>query len=359
MPIRQTFVLTLIAGAACLRAASLAQLIPQSDAIILGTQSFVAVAGTAATLTISVERVFTGNVVVGSVIAATWSVPRGSRPLSSGPYSQRGIWFLQRGSDGSWACITAASYGNKKANLADIPLPVSAGTLPPVLAYDPSNTALLDQLVLEVAATQPSDPMVVINSLGGSSSASVTQALRYLAGKPGDLGLMGLACLIGQGDVPSLLQVEQMASTLAVTSYGGQFLVGTIGGGFRSPDPGGVASLGRMATSPHSSAELQLAATQALKAIHTPAAMPYLGLLATGTSAELQLPAAQGISFFVNGIGIPTSSTSASMAWLGSGQPSGYATPETKQHLGYRIGQGESSYVAYWQSWWQQHPELH
>jgi len=114
-----------------------------------------------------------------------------------------------------------------------------------------------------------------------------------------------------------------------------------------------------MATSPNSPAKLQLAATQALKAIHTAAAMRYLGLLATGPSAELQLPAAQGISFFVNGIGIPTSASSASMAWLGSGQPSGYATPDTKQHLGYRIGQGESAYIAYWQSWWQQHPEIH
>jgi hypothetical protein len=359
MPIKQTFILGLIAGAACLRAASLAQLIPQSDAIVLGSQSSVAVVGTMALLSISVERVFTGNVGVGSEIAATWNIQHVAFPIPSGSYTQRGIWFLQRAADGGWACIPAASYGNKKLTLADLPLPVSTGPLPSALAYDPSNTALLDQLVFEVAATQPSDPKVLLNSLGGSSSASVTQALHYIAGnRAGDLGLMGLSALVGQGDIPSLLQVEQMAGTLAMTSYGAQMLVSTIGGGFRNPDPSGVASLGRMATSPNSPAKLQLAATQALKAIHTAAALPYLGLIAMGHSAQLQLLAAQGISFFANGIGIPTSANAASMAWLGSGQPSSYATPETKQHLGYQIGQGESSYIAYWQSWWQQHPEL-
>ena len=238
MPIKQTFVLALIARAACLHAATLAQLIPQSDAIILGSQSSVAVVGTLAILNISVERVFTGNVGVGSVIAVTWSMQHVAFPVASGSYSQRGIWFLQRAADGSWACIPASSYGNKKLTLADLPLPASTGALPPALAYDPSNTALLDQLVLEVAATQPSDPNVVINSLGGSSSASVTQALHYIAGnRTGDLGLMGLAWLIGQGDVPSLLQAEQMASKLEMTSYGAQYLVGTIGAAFRNPDP--------------------------------------------------------------------------------------------------------------------------
>jgi hypothetical protein len=68
--------------------------------------------------------------------------------------------------------------------------------------------------------------------------------------------------------------------------------------------------------------------------------MPYLGSLVMRPSAQLQLLAVQGISFFVNGIGMPASANSASMAWLGSGQPSGYATPETKRHLGYRIGLG-------------------
>jgi hypothetical protein len=359
MSIRQTFVSTLLAGAACLHAASLAQLIPQSDAIILGTQSFVAVAGTAATLSISVERVFTGNIGVGSEIAVTWSMPRTAYPVTSGPYSQRGIWFLQRAPDGSWACIPAASYGNKNVNMADLPLPASAEALPSALAYDPSNTALLDQLVLEVSATQPGDPNVVINSLGGSSDASVTQALRYVAGnRTGALGLLGLASLIRRGDVPSLLQVEQTAGTLVMTSYGTATLANSVGAAFRNPDPSGVASLGRMATSSNSPPALQLAATQALKAIHTAAAMPYLGSLAMGPSAKLQFLAAQGISFFANGAGIPTSANVASMAWLNSRQPSAYSTADTQRHFGPAAG-GETAFIAYWQSWWQQHPELH
>jgi hypothetical protein len=91
---------------------------------------------------------------------------------------------------------------------------------------------------------------------------------------------------------------------------------------------------------------------------YSPAALPYLGLLVTGPSASLQLPAAQGISYFVNGVGVVTPQSAASMSYLGSGQPSVYYTADTKSHLGYRTGQ-EASFIAYWQGWWQQHPELH
>jgi hypothetical protein len=347
-----------MASAAALRGASLVQLVPQSDAIVVGTQSAVARSGDAVTFNLAVERVFKGNLGVGSVVGVTWSSTRSAAAHWAGSPSYRGIWFLQQAPGGGWACIPAASIGNR-TTVADLPFPVSTGPLPAALAYDPSNTALTDQLALEIAATQPANPAVVLYALAGGSSASALQALRYVAAnRSGDLGLIGLAGLIEQNDVPTMLQVEQMAGALDMTSYGARALAASISIVFRNPDPSGVASLGRIATSPTAPAKLQEAATEALRAIHSPAALPYLGLLVTSNSASLQLPAAQGISYFVNGVGVVTPQSAASMSYLGSGQPSVYYTADTKSHLGYRTGQ-EASFIAYWQGWWQQHPELH
>ena len=150
---------------------------------------------------------------------------------------------------------------------ADLSLPV-AGVLPGELAYDPANTALTDQLVLEVAATQPRDPTLILRVTSGVTSAAVTRAFRYLADyRSGDLALVGLAGLIQRGDVPTLLRVEQTAASVDWNGQGGGEIAGAIGWIFRSPDPAGVASLGRMATSSSSPTQLQTAAANALKAL--------------------------------------------------------------------------------------------
>jgi hypothetical protein len=113
-----------------------------------------------------------------------------------------------------------------------------------------------------------------------------------------------------------------------------------------------------MATSVGVPAKLQSAAAAALAAIHSPEPVPYLGLLLTGTSAQLQLYGAQGVSFFVNGVGIVTPQTMPGMSHLNSRQPRSYYGTDTMRHIGPASNQGDS-YIAYWQAWWQQHPELH
>ena len=150
-------VLTTVICSGAVGAASLANLVPQSDAIVVGTQSDLAQAGTkGATFNITVERVFKGNVAVGSLLPVTWDGQHGTG-VAAGSLPQRGIWFLQQGTDGAWLCIPAASAGNVVL-FTDLPLPVSTGQLPSAIAYDPTTTAVTDQLALEVAATQPRDP---------------------------------------------------------------------------------------------------------------------------------------------------------------------------------------------------------
>jgi hypothetical protein len=358
MSMRSRAILVIAICSGTVSAASLASLVPQSDVIVVGMQSDLAQAGTrGATFSITVERVFQGNVAVGSLLPVTWDGAHGTG-VAAGSTPQHGIWFLRQGTGGSWLCIPSASLGNLVL-FADLPLPISGGALPAGLAYDPATTSVTDQLVLEVAATQPRNPSLILWLTGALSSAAVSQAFRYLAGnQSGDFQLAGMTGLIGLGDAPTLLQVEQTAATIDFTSSSGQLLASIIRSGYLNPDPTGVASLGRMATSGTAPPQLQQAAANALRTIHTPSAVPYLGLLLSSASQQIQLYAAQGIAWFVDGVGIPTPQTVASMSYLGSGQQSAYYTTDTQQHIGWTRGQ-EPAFIAYWQNWWQQHPALH
>ena len=291
------------------------------------------------------------------MLSVTWDGQHGAGAWTGSP-PQHGIWFLQQGTGGVWLCIPAASSGNV-VFFTDLPLPVSAGTLPAGLSYDPTATALTDQLVLEVAATQPRDPSLILRLVGGLGSAAVSQAFRYLAGnQSGDLQLAGLSGLIALGDIPTLLQLEQTAAAIDFSGYGGHLVTLSVGASYLITDPTGVASLGRMATSGKMPPQLQQAAANALRTAHTPAAVPYLGLLLSSTSQQMQMYGAQGISFFVNGVGIPTPQTMASLSHLNSRQPSSYSNADTQRNIGPGRGQ-ETAFIAYWQNWWQQHPELH
>ena len=357
MSIKLRAIQLLTVTASCLSAASLTYLVPQSDAIVVATQTAVARSGANVTFNLAVERVLKGSVSVGSAIPVTFTSPHQIGSWGGTP-SYRGIWFLQQHAGGGWTCLPAASHGNM-VHLADLSFPVSSGPLPSELSYDPSSTAPTDQIVFELGAAQPADPSLILRATYDVGSPSVHQALQYMAGnRPGDLALVGLAGLIQHGDVPSLMQVEQTAAAIDLASHGGQEVVSAINATFRNADATGVASLGRMATSVGVPAKLQSAAAAALSAIHSPEAVPYLGLLLSGTSAQLQLYGAQGISFFVNGVGIVTPQTMPSMSHLNSRQPSSYYSSDTMRHIGPASNQ-EASYIAYWQAWWQQHPELH
>jgi len=209
------------------------------------------------------------------------------------------------------------------------------------------------RMAMELAATQPRDPTLILRATFDDQTPSVTRALRYLAAKQsGDLALIGLTGLIRQGDVPALPTVEQTAATIDLGSYGGQSLVSAIRSGFLNPDPEGVASLGRMATSASVPTKLQLAAANALGLIHSAAAVPYLGLLLRDSSPQMQLCGARGIAFFANGVRIPTPESMPSLSHLNNRQPSAYYT------AGYRPDE-VNAFVSYWQAWWRQHPEFH
>ena len=81
-------------------------------------------------------------------------------------------------------------------------------------------------------------------------------------------------------------------------------------------------------------------------------------MLLTDPSPDIQARAAQGISFFANGVGIITIQSVPSLSFLNHREPSPYHTADTEEHLGLGPALG-AAYVSYWASWWAQHPELH
>jgi hypothetical protein len=236
--------------------------------------------------------------------------------------------------------------------------PVGTGPLPPALAYDAASTPVADQILLEMSAGDlEGRPDLIMDASGDMSSPAVQRALHYLADSgTGDKALIGLAGLVGHGEVASLLRAETMALSLTGNTGGPGYIISAIGN-VRLTDPVAVACLGRMATTQSNSVLLRDRSAHALAAIHTVDAVPWLGKLLSDPSNALKLIGATGMSFFVNGVGIPTPETMLSLSHLNQRSPSPYRTTGTDQHIGYALGQ-EGSFVDFWTSWWNEHPEL-
>lgn len=339
-------------------AAPLTSLISRADAIVVGTESAPIQVGTTVSFYLNVERVFTGNLQVGSTVNVVWNT-RTNVGLPDGSPSFRGIWFLRMGADGNWQCIPAGSTGNAEF-FPDLSLPAAERPLPPQLAYDANTTDLADRIILEMAGGSPRpNPRMILGVIPNANSLGTLRAFRYLAASQSEeLSVVGLTGLIEAGETEGILSTEAALVRLNTGVTGSDLVASAIKLHFRNSDPVAVASLGRMATSGNSSSLIQSAAAQALVAIHSVAAVPWLGSLLNASSTEMQTYGAQGLSYFVNGVGIPTSQNMPSLSHLNQRQPSLYRTPDTDQHIGYPTGQS-ASFIQFWKNWWEQHPELH
>jgi hypothetical protein len=354
---RITALTALIVASASLNATSIPNLLHTATAVVVGTESSETQQGRTIFFKLMVERSFTGPLATGQMIQVQ-SDPEG-RPVVPGDVAApiRGIWFLRQAANGGWLCIPAAHSGNGRVSFRELPYPISNATLPAALAYDDKATALADKLVLEVAAANSTNPGLLVNAASGLNSPAAQRALRFsAAGNQGVNSLVALAGLIEGGDAAAVQQVEMQAASLKNNGASGG-LISAISL-FRNPDPAAVASLGRIALAVGNAPELRLAAAQSLAAIHCAAAVPLLGAMLSDASPQMQVAGARGLSFFANGVGIPTADTMRTLNHLNQRQPSSYANAETEENLGYAPGH-EAAFIQYWTRWWGQHPELH
>jgi hypothetical protein len=340
-----------------LSATPLTTLVSTANAVVVGTESAPTQAGNTVTFNLNVERVLSGNVQIGATLNVIWNAI-GSVGLPDSAPSYRGIWFLKAGTNGNWECLSAGASGNAEF-FPDLSLPASVGPLPAQLAYDAGSTPLSDQIILETAAGTPrSNSKMLLDVISEVKSAGALQALRYLAAsQSNDQSVVGITGLIRAGDTGGLLAAEALAGSLSAGTPGADWISSAIKLFFRSTDPSAIASLGRMATSGAASPLMRDSAAQALAAIHSAAALPALGVLLNSSSPAMQVYGARGLSYFVNGVGIPTARSMPTLSHLNQRQPSVYRTPETDRHIGYAPGQ-EESFIQYWQAWWASRPEL-
>lgn len=340
-----------------LSATPLTTLVSAANAIVVGTESTPSQVGNTITFNLNIERVLSGSVQSGATLNVIWNAS-GNVGLPDGSPSYRGIWFLKIGTNGNWECISAGASGNAEF-FPDLSLPAPESPLPAQLAYDAGSTPMLDQVILETTAGTPrSNSKMILDVISEVNTAGSLQALRYLAASQShDQSIVGITGLIRLGDNGGLLAAEALAGSLTAGTPGADGIASAIKLFFRSTDPVAIASLGRMATSGAASPLIQDSAAQALVAIHSAAALPALGLLLNGSSSKLQVYGAQGLSYFVNGVGIPTVQSMPALSHLNQRQPSVYRTPDTDQHIGYALDQQEP-FIQYWQAWWTAHPEL-
>ena len=122
--------------------------------------------------------------------------------------------------------------------------------------------------------------------------------------------------------------------------------------GFRDTRPGPVSEL--VAFAARSTGEIREAAVNALASIHSREALPFLaGLLQSSDDWE-RMRGVFGLSSFANGCVPQRVEDSKTLRFLQFG-PSPYRTKDTEANFGRGVPEG----VAFWQSWWNSHPELH
>jgi hypothetical protein len=337
MKVRPSLVLVVLLTSGHLEATSIARLTSSADAIVIGTETAQVQAGKAVTFYLNIERVFTGPIPVGATVNVTWPGNKGNTGVGPGVY--RGIWFLKKSDDGGWDCLPAGANGNATF-FPDLSLPVAQAPLPTELAYDPDSTALVDQIILETAAGTPrANHRMFLEVVPQPFSAAALRAFRYLSSSAtADQMLLGIAGLVEAGDIGGLLSAEKLSDTLTAEPPGAEIVSSAIQTEFRNPDPVAIAILGRMATAAGAAAPIRNAAAQALEAIHSQEALPWLGLLLKDSSPRMQMHGARGFSFFANGVGIPTVQTMRTLDHLNKRQPSSYRTAETEQNIGSRPG---------------------
>lgn len=341
-------------------ATTLPVLVSSSDAVVVGTEFNPVQVGGAFRFYLTVERVLSGNIPTGTTLDVVWNSRTNARlGYNDDKISYRGIWFLKKASDGGWECISAGSSGNAEFFFA-LSLPAPEGPLPAELFYDPATTPLEDKVLLEMVAGPPrANRQVLLQIIAGNRSPGALRAFKYLTkSQAHDQVLTGITALLQADDAAGLQALDALGGQIKPDEPGIDSIVFTLRFLFKGTDPAAISSLGRMATSDKTVPVLRDASANSLVKVHSAEAVPWLGMLLDSDSEQMQIYGAQGLSFFVNGVGIPNPQTVATLDHLNNRQSSRYRTEETDRHIGYTAGQSKE-FVQFWKNWWNEHPELH
>jgi hypothetical protein len=107
--------------------------------------------------------------------------------------------------------------------------------------------------------------------------------------------------------------------------------------------------------------DMQQAAIRSLMMTHTAESLGFFGHLLFSADATARMQAVVAISAYVNGCGVQTPATVVNFDHLKCAGTTTYKTPSTIANFAFGVGPATEGapLVAYWQGWWNDHPELH
>ena len=265
-----------------------------------------------------------------------------------------GLWFLKQSPTG-WQLLPVVD--------GDVPFfarffPGLTGPLPGTWAWSPDAT-LSDKIASELgAAIEDANPVparlvYLENGLLDQLKSPVVQLLYRrlsMSALPAQREA-GIAGMLRAGNAAALTAAAQ--TPLEFRENG--LLLSTLRREFRATDPDSVAALGQIATSPNLGPAFRRAVAQALAAIHTQAALPYLATLLDGSDLALRIEAIGGIGSFANGLSVQIPGNVSTLGWLQMTADAPYKTAETVANFGagrLAIERNESAYLSFWKAWW-------
>jgi hypothetical protein len=343
---------------------SLQYLQQTADLVVVGTASVGAVAGTAITFSVQVQRVVVGDGgVTGKAIPVTWNWEAGDPrtiAYAAKNVAGTGLWFLTRSENG-WVLLPLMQGAS---SFQDAYFPEPPGPISSAYSYAP-RASPADAVASEVGA--------VIESAGCGAgrlgylhkgaldqlNSPVIQVLyQRLAGSTATcMQALGLAGQIRGGDTTALRTAAQAASSFEASALENGVLLASLQHWFRAADPASVGILGKIVVdSEHGSLPFRRAAAFALAAIHTKEALPYLSTLMEDEDPELRAESVRGLGSFANGLPVQTMAGTPSLSYLQSQPNSPFRTANTEMHTPMNmefLEKNESTYLAFWKAWWQ------
>jgi hypothetical protein len=97
-----------------------------------------------------------------------------------------------------------------------------------------------------------------------------------------------------------------------------------------------------------------MAASDALRAVHSKDSLPFLVALLDSPNAQIRHEGLAGISMFVENLPIQKPDMVPNMTWLTAEGPAPYRTADTDKYSA-KLGEPpnrQAEYIAFWKSWW-------
>ena len=355
-------ILVLLATVHVISAASITDLVPRADVIVIGTVTTLVEGPTHVSFDISVEETLKGKPQKSIHASQEWfSSGIALPPVATVRASVHGIWFLHARSATEWEALYT---GGPHGVLPSLCLRAVARPLPERYQYAVS-ASLTDKLVFEMAAAQSTSYSFLDAFAGMDSPVIRTVLAEGMNSADAELQCVGLAGLIARGEEGAIGELirrwaalkDESPSSLIVTALRNQFL---------SRSPRAVRSLAAIASDAFTDGDLRDvdlrgAAAQALINVHTKEALPFLGSLLESSSSIERSKGVFGLWSFANGC----PSWSPSEVSLGDYEArcveqSVYRTKETVAAFGWPPGPVDpNTALSFWRTWWTAHTELH